>query len=84
MDETDKKQMSDLARAILSGERITSSTGIDKNVVQAMSGNTGIPEGAVSITEGAKLVCNSRTDSKKAAVDGGVPVRFSLDDDEKE
>jgi len=50
---SDANNMSDLAKAVLAGERITSSTGIDKSPAVQVTGIKSVPKGAVPITEGA-------------------------------
>lgn len=74
-------QMSDLAKAILAGERITPTTGIVQKGVSPVSCTniSTIPQGAVLITEGARLVCDSADNIPK----GATTVKFSEDKKKK-
>lgn len=47
MNKTENKPMSDLAKAILAGEHITSSTGMDKTSGVQVTGIKNVPQGVV-------------------------------------
>lgn len=66
------EQLSDLARAVLGNERITPSTDVSKNAITAIN-TVSVPKGAVPITEGAQMVC----DSVDNLPEGAVHVNFS-------
>lgn len=74
-------QISDLAKAILAGERITPTTGIVANNVPPTScmNTSAIPTGAIPIPEGARLVCDSVDYIPK----GAATVNFSEDEKKK-
>lgn len=74
-------QVSDLAKAILAGERITPTTGIVTKDVPPMScmNTSAIPTGAMPIPEGARLVCDSADQIPK----GATTVNFSEDEKKK-
>lgn len=63
----ENEQLSDLARAVLSNKIITASTDVSKGAISS------IPKGAVPITEGAQMVCDSADNLPK----GAVHINFS-------
>jgi len=70
------EQMSDLAKAILSGERITPSTGIPQTPATPINGMS-IPKGAMPISEGTDFI--SHGDDYTPA--GSAPVRFTKNEE---
>lgn len=74
----ENEQMSDLAKAIRAGERITPATGIIQTSAAPTNG-TSVPKGALPITEGARMVCDSADKLPK----GAVRVNFSEEEKDK-
>ncbi|MDB7816915.1 hypothetical protein [Intestinimonas butyriciproducens] len=72
------EQMSDLAKAVLAGERITPSTGVVQSSAAPMNGIS-VPKGATPITEGTDFI--SHGDSCTPA--GSAHIRFSKNDEEQ-
>lgn len=68
----ENEQLSDLARAVLGYERITASTDVSKGAISSTN-TVSVPKGAVPITEGAQMVCDSADNLPK----GAVHVNFS-------
>ena len=67
------KQMSDLAKAILAGDRIPPSSNVSLNGDSVPA----IPKGATPITEGAQTICAER----QPVPQGAKTVNFTKDDE---
>lgn len=74
-------QISDLAKAILAGDRITPTTGVPQSGSSTVNG-TVIPKGAVPITEGAQIIWS--TAENQSIPQGGKTVNFSKDEEKGE
>lgn len=74
-------QISDLAKAILAGDRITPTTGVFQGESSSATG-TVIPKGAVPITEGAQIIWN--TAENQSIPLGSKTVNFSKDSEKGE